>query len=189
MSVTTFAVRFRRGWQSVDDVKLCADYLLHHAPGQRPEALIIVGYSYGSIAAAAAVADIPEVIGVATISPPLDWLAAGALYMGNKATLVKQAATRGGEAAQKKRPKLFLIGSADNFTSMPTFQDFVGHFTEPKTVRVIEGCDHFGIHRYVQRELSAWALEGFGISQLSDLTSAAPALTCPEPQPSSQATS
>ena len=93
---TTARFNFRsglgRGWQSTEDVRLVANYLLHELPAtSRPKNIIIVGYSYGSIPGAAAAADIPEVIGFAMISPPLDWWAAGALYCFNSASLIAQA--------------------------------------------------------------------------------------------------
>ena len=130
----------------MDDVRFCANYLLHELPeAQRPQKLIVVGYSYGSVPASAAVADIPDVIGFAAIAPPLDY--AWALYMFNIAALKERIL----EASSSGRPKLLLIGENDQFCSMDTFVAFAESLPGPKTMRVIDKCDHMQIYAHVFR--------------------------------------
>lgn len=46
--------------------------------------------------------------------------------------------------AQCDVPKLFLIGSRDNFTGVGSFKRLVqGYVKDPKKVEVIDGADHF----------------------------------------------
>ena len=57
----------------------------------RPERVLVVGYSYGSIVSAAACVDIPECIGFAVIAPPLDWYVHFALNLGVLEVLMLRA--------------------------------------------------------------------------------------------------
>lgn len=162
-----------RGWQSTDDVHHVARYLLHDLPeAQRPSQLIVVGYSYGSLPSAAAATSIPECVGYVMIAPPIENWAANWIYCFNQGNLKERAASSSFGA----RPKLLLIGENDNFCSMTTFMRFAESMPAPKTVRVVEGMDHFRIYMHVSRQLTSWACEAWAISSLSELAAGPPSV-------------
>lgn len=174
---TTARFNFRsgigRGWGSMEDVRLVANYLLHELPeAQRPTQLIICGYSYGSLPAAAVATSIPECVGYVVIAPPLDNWAANWIYCFNQRTLRNRATS----SAFGARPKLLLIGDRDNFCSMETFSAFADEMPGPKTVRVLPGLDHFRIYTHVPRHLKEWASEAWGIESLTQLAAGPPSV-------------
>lgn len=172
--LTTLRFNFRsgigRGNQSADDVFFMARYLLEELPEEeRPTQLIICGYSYGSIPAAAAVMEVPEAIGFVVIAPPLDY--ASALYLFNQEALLARACD---DTTNAGKPRMLLIGDRDNFCSMETFQALAERMPGPKTVRVVAGYDHFQIYAAVPQQVRQWALSAFGLASLEELATRAP---------------
>jgi alpha/beta superfamily hydrolase len=128
-----------RGYRQVEQVKEAADFLLtgqFSRSSNPPNRILLVGYSYGSIVSASASCDIPEVVGVASIAPPLGvrhWLF---LFNGNYH--LEQARKRGNV------PQLMVMGSEDNFTSERVFMDIVKAMAQKSTTgAVLKGADHF----------------------------------------------
>lgn len=128
-------------FNAVEQVKEAAEFLLkgqyngrHHSTP--PNRLLLVGYSYGSIISASASASIPQVIGVASIAPPIGvrhWLF---LFNGN--FHLEQARKR------PDLPQLLVIGDQDNFTSETAFMDVVQSMRQEATTgAVLKGADHF----------------------------------------------
>ena len=172
--LTTLRFNFRsgigRGNQSADDVAFMARYLLDELPAeQRPTQIIICGYSYGSIPAAAAAMEVPECIAFAMIAPPLDY--AAPLYLFNHRALLDRCCD---DTTNAGKPRLLLIGDQDNFCSMESFEGFAEQMPGPKTVRVIVGMDHFRIHSVVASLVQQWAVQAFKIESLSELTTRPP---------------
>lgn len=172
--LTTLRFNFRsgigRGNQSADDVFFMARYLLDELPPlERPTQLIICGYSYGSIPAAAAVMEISETIGFVMIAPPLDY--AAPLYLFNHDALITRCCD---ETANVGKPRLLLIGDRDNFCSMESFEALASRMPGPKTVRVVAGLDHFQIYTSVPQQVRQWALSAFGLGRLEELATRAP---------------
>merc|ERR1711941_55367 len=101
-----------------------AEYFTTSQEGRAPMAsqVLLVGYSYGVLVAAAAGADIPELIGWATIAPCLDF--AWAVYLFNGSTLRDQAAIEG-------RPKLIIGSTNDTFCSESTIRGFAEEMPDP----------------------------------------------------------
>lgn len=124
----------------VEQVKEAAEFLLQGRHGdhreEAPTRLLLVGYSYGSLISASASASIPQVIGVASIAPPLGvrhWL-----YLFNGNYHLEQARKR------PSMPQLLIIGDEDNFTSEDDFMDVVQQMhQETTTGAVLKGADHF----------------------------------------------
>jgi alpha/beta superfamily hydrolase len=124
----------------VEQVREAAEFLLNgRYNGRRstpPIRLLLVGYSYGSIISASASASIPQVVGVASIAPPIGvrhWLF---LFNGNYHL----------EQARKRPdlPHLFVIGDQDNFTAEAAFMDVVKSMCQDSTTgAVLKGADHF----------------------------------------------
>lgn len=154
-----------RGWDSMDDVKGVAEWFTKPRAGaDRPTAsrVLLVGYSYGSIVAAAAAAEIPELLGVVVVNPPIHY--AWALYLFNGRTMMAQAAT-------VRQPKLVILGTEDVFCSVATCQDFVDGLAEPKQFVVKEGVDHFGMHRHLPQIIANWIPGAFGVASLEEFAS------------------
>ncbi|KAI9354557.1 Alpha/Beta hydrolase protein, partial [Zopfochytrium polystomum] len=124
-----------RGNGELDDVLSVYRYVKER-PNLAPRHFILCGYSYGSIATGAVCPDIPECIGLISIAYP-----AGVLWfltMGNSSRF-----TEGIRSVRENMPKLFIMGSKDNFTSVKSFQDFVASIPQPRQVKLIDGIDHF----------------------------------------------
>ena len=102
------------------------------------------GYSYGSIIAMPAVTKINEVVGFIGIACPFSvcW----ALTLFNTSYYLQNM--------ESNKPKLFIIGTHDNFTSIGNFNRYVSGFKDPKDVEIIEGIDHF----FYKQELKLFQL-------------------------------
>jgi len=134
-----------RGGSERDDVKAVAQYLLKtHATVRR---LLLVGYSYGSVIAASVADELPEIAAFAAISYPF-----GPLWFMGLSPLLKYA-------QDSQKPKLFVIGDADNFSSVSRFTDRVAELCEPKTSLVLSGADHFWFRgeKQLAESVSNWA--------------------------------
>lgn len=149
-----------RGHRQVEQVKEAAEFLLRGSHSRRhgrcPNRLLLVGYSYGSIIAASASSSIPQVIGVASIAPPIGvrhWL-----YMFNGNYHLEQARRR------QDMPQLLVIGDEDNFTSERAFMDVVKAMRQETTTgAVLKGADHFfrGREKDLMDILGHWILNVF----------------------------
>jgi hypothetical protein len=140
--LTTLRFNFRSGVgsgaSSAEDVRgACALLLGLRTP---PSRLLLVGYSYGSLVVASVADDIPEVVALALISPPLYW--AWALFMCNQRSLLARA-------RQSGAAKLLLLGEKDNFCSVSQFQRFADSLQGPTQAVVLRGADHFNVFRCV----------------------------------------
>ncbi|KAI9332488.1 Alpha/Beta hydrolase protein [Obelidium mucronatum] len=102
----------------------------------KPRFFLLVGYSYGCIPISSSCLEIEGCIGIATISFPVSvmWL----LTMGNSAKYLDSL-----REFPESLPKLFIIGSKDNFTSIKNFGQMVMTMPERRHVEVVEGVDHF----------------------------------------------
>lgn len=87
------------------DVHAACDYLRETGA----EAILLLGYSYGSVVASAAADERHDVLGVVAVSYPYGVLWAIAPFSG---------AARRSAFARARAPKLVLTGDADNFTSL-----------------------------------------------------------------------
>jgi len=160
-----FRSGFGRGYQSIEDVVLVSRYLLDEVPESlRPKKILVVGYSYGSIAAGAAVSELPECIGFALIAPPID--VAGPLYFWNHRALLQRIQV---PIRNPSIPKFFLLGDRDQFCTVQSFNDFVEEVAEPKSAQLLPGVDHFMIFRSVSHQLTEWVRRDFGVANIKEL--------------------
>lgn len=81
--------------------------------------------------------DFPEVLGYVSIAYPFTYLWALTFFNGSS-YLAK---------AKSTKPKLFLVGTKDNFTSLRNFERYVEDFPEPRQLEIVEGADHFFFNR------------------------------------------
>mmetsp|Transcript_67839 Transcript_67839/g.201898 ORF Transcript_67839/g.201898 Transcript_67839/m.201898 type:complete len:237 (+) Transcript_67839:44-754(+) len=148
------------GGSSIEDVKAVADWFTEPRDGDPPLAsqVLLVGYSYGSLVAAAAASEIPRSVGYAVINPPVSY--AWALYLFNGRHMMEKAADSAG------KPKLLMIGTEDVFCSVETFQSFVDSLPEPKTAMVKDGVDHFSMYGHLRGALTSWITAAFGVADL-----------------------
>ena len=120
-----------------------------------PTHILLVGYSYGSLIASSASAIIPRCVGVVAIAPPFavrHWL-----LMFNAGYHLKQAASR------DDLPRLFLIGSEDNFSSEACFKTVMEENFPNDTGAMIKDADHFFARREkdLMDVIGEWLLNSF----------------------------
>lgn len=132
-----------RGNAQVTQVQQAASYLLQgkHIPSSNtnnkpPSYILLCGYSYGSLIVASASSLIPQCIGCISIAPPISvqhWL------------LCFHGKFHANQARQRTSlPRLYILGSRDNFTTEPAFREWVSSFPrETTTGAVLKGADHF----------------------------------------------
>eukprot|EP00930_Biecheleria_cincta_P059610 TRINITY_DN45318_c0_g1_i1.p1 TRINITY_DN45318_c0_g1~~TRINITY_DN45318_c0_g1_i1.p1 ORF type:complete len:388 (-),score=53.38 TRINITY_DN45318_c0_g1_i1:18-1181(-) len=169
-------VRFDFGWgngvgsgnASIEDVKSVAAWFTSPRDGNAGLAsqVVLIGYSYGSVIAAAASSDIPECIGYAAVCPPLDY--AWGLYMFNSTRLLSKA------AASPSLPKLLVLGSSDIFCSVGSFRKFVGTLPEPKMAVELDGVTHFDAYPHLQKALVEWVVSAFHVADLKSFSEGIP---------------
>ena len=113
------------------------------ASGVAPKKLLLVGYSYGSLIATSASADLADsVIATISVAPPFGvqhWL----LFFQSSYHTRRAAAV-------SAMPRLFVMGDHDNFTDVKTFQgaverDFAA--TTNKESIIVKSADHFFARR------------------------------------------
>ncbi|KXS20856.1 hypothetical protein M427DRAFT_94201, partial [Gonapodya prolifera JEL478] len=110
-------------------------------PVPRPDRLIIVGYSYGSLQTFSAVSISPSIRartrGIVAVAYPYGVLWALTLFDGSS---YSSACAEGCADV----PKLFVMGDADNFTSADALREFVEDEVDGRKMCVIlAGKDHF----------------------------------------------
>jgi alpha/beta superfamily hydrolase len=131
-----------RGEKERDDVLSCRRYLVEQTPARK---IVLVGYSYGSVIAASVADESETIIGYAAVSYPF-----GPLRLMLLGPLL--------DKAKSKKPKFFITGAKDNFTSPKKFQHYLKHFPEPLEYHIIEDEDHFwsGTEEKITQYLLPW---------------------------------
>jgi alpha/beta superfamily hydrolase len=147
LGITTLRFNFQgsqigRGYAQVTQVEEAAQFLLdgkhltEPSSSTPPSCILLVGYSYGSLITASASATIPKCIGCISIAPPISvqhWLLC---FNGSHHTTQARKRTT--------LPRLFVIGSRDNFTLEEKFLEHVTSFPQETTTgAVLKGADHF----------------------------------------------
>jgi alpha/beta superfamily hydrolase len=127
--------------------------------------VLLVGYSYGSLIAGSASADIPQCVATISIAPP--WGVSHWLLAFNSKHHLQRAAER------QQMPRMFLIGNRDNFTSVQQFQTTLEQRfpTVDSTGAVLKGADHFfaGREKDVMDCIGQWLLTTFHAQLQGDL--------------------
>jgi uncharacterized protein len=155
-----------RGYAQVQQVVVVADALLKGTfsidKELKPAKILLVGYSYGSLIAASASAQLREsCVACVSIAPPFGvqhWLL---LFHGKhhleQATMLENL------------PRLFLLGDKDNFTSERVFSETVAASFPfgGTTGAVLKGADHFFQRREkdVMSVIGQWLLMTFPACQ------------------------
>jgi alpha/beta superfamily hydrolase len=172
--ITTLRFDFRtgigRGHAAADDVRgACALLRSLDAP---PRRLLLVGYSYGACVVADVADAIPDVAAFAMLAPPLG--ATVPLFLCREVTRSAQASAK---------PKLVMVGEADQFCSEQRFRVFAQAMAPPKRAHVVtdgasqqccsreSGCGHahakrvhhFNLFEYLDEYFRPWVAETFGV--------------------------
>lgn len=147
-SVVNLALRGAGGsggaasWQGdageVSDVLSAAD----HARDQLGcEYVHLLGYSFGATVAGAAIDQRDFIATYVALAYPLGhWWSRGVFGVGAKLLMHRHTAP----LKDSVKPKLFVIGTEDEFTSAGGTERFARKCAEPREVIIIEGADHFG---------------------------------------------
>ena len=126
--VTTLRINFRtgigRGHSAAGDVRGACSLL--SSLDVPPRRILLVGYSYGSMVVADVADSIAEVVAFAIVAPPLG--AAAPLFFGRDVMR---------RAQQSAKPKLALIGNADQFCSERRFTVFARNMSAPAQSQVV----------------------------------------------------
>ena len=102
--------------------------------------LLIIGYSFGATIGASVASEFDEIIGYVAISYPFSFIP----------QFIPQA--------QVNKPKFFIIGDRDDFTTMKVFQKEYKKMPEPKNIKIFPGIDHFwnGSERILTETIIDW---------------------------------
>ena len=173
VGLTTLRLNFRsgigRGHAAAEDVRgACAFLCSLEAP---PRKIVLIGYSYGALVVADVADTIAKVAAFAMLAPPLG--AAPALFLFRDVT---------SRAAASAKPKLAVVGEADQFCSRRRFETFAATLREPRACHVLSNpsaptacCDsgcghdhrpvvhHFNVHTHIENVLAPWLAATFGL--------------------------
>ena len=118
----------------------------------------LLGYSFGAAVCGGAIDKRDFIATYVALAYPLGhWFSRGVLGVGAK--MLMHAHTPALKASTK--PKLFVIGTADDFTSRGATERFAKRCAEPWRVAIHEGCDHFGFAASPWRERAGRDARGF----------------------------
>ena len=120
----------------VEDVIAAADYA-HDALSA--EYVHLLGYSFGATVCGAAIDSRPFIGTYTAIAYPLGSWVCGLFGLG--ARLLMHGHTR--PLKESTRPKLFVLGTKDDFTTVDTLRRFCGRCMEPHEIKVYDDADHF----------------------------------------------
>ncbi len=87
--------------------------------------ILIIGYSFGAIIGSSVVSEFDEIIGYVAISYPF--------------SLIPQYIPQ----AQVDKPKFFIMGDLDNFTTVSILKIEYEKMPRPKDIKIFPGVDHF----------------------------------------------
>ena len=107
--------------------------------------LLVIGYSFGATIGASVVSEFNEIIGYVAISYPFSFIP----------QFIPQA--------QVNKPKFFIIGDRDDFTTLKVFQKEYKEMPEPKDIKIFPGVDHFwsGSENILTETIIDWFKDNF----------------------------
>ena len=119
------------------------NYFLKEAPWL--EKILLIGYSFGAAIGCSIVDKNPKIMGYIAISYPFTFIP---LFL---------------QEARSSKPKLFLMGKNDDFTSMQAFNQSVKDMPEPKDEEIFEGVNHFwnGVEGELVNSIRKWCEKWF----------------------------
>jgi hypothetical protein len=126
------------GSGEIEDLGCVCEFMLQTYPAI--EKILLIGYSFGAAISVAMVNQQSAICGFVAISPPFDLL--GEFFQDTAIT----------------KPKFFIIGSQDDFTSENTFTNTVAKFPPPKASLIVPEENHFWYGRevYLCEKILEW---------------------------------
>ena len=132
------------GRGEVDDVRTALDWLENefHLP------IIFCGFSFGAATGLRATSEDPRVVGLISLGTPVN--------VEGRAYTYEFMHGCG-------KPKLFISGSEDQFSTESALRDLVAKVAEPKKLVIVEGADHFfeGQLPVMQAAIRDWVSDQF----------------------------
>lgn len=168
----------RTSWTGVgekEDMRAVCEYALTRLESP-PQKLLIIGYSYGSVVGSALGGEMPQVHAYAAIAYPFSVACALTLFRQRSYFTL---------AAKGEKPKLFIMGSRDQFTGMGTFMRKVKLLPSPTEVVAMEGVDHFffGKEKALCEIVQVWLEKVTGTHDLKAFLTSAAAAAAAAPGP------
>jgi len=107
--------------------------------------ILIIGYSFGATIGASVSGEFDEIIGYVAISYPFSFIPQFISH------------------AQIKKPKFFIIGDRDDFTTLDVFRKEYKQMPEPKDIKIFQGVDHFwsGSENKLTEAIINWFKDNF----------------------------
>ena len=126
------------GTGEMEDLRSVCEFMLQTYPAI--EKILLIGYSFGAAISVAMINQHPAICGIVAISPPFEML--GEFFQITAVT----------------KPKFFIIGSQDDFTSEKNFTNAVAEFPPPKASLVVPDENHFwyGREAYLCEKILEW---------------------------------
>jgi len=126
------------------DVVACCNFLV--AKYRHITKILLVGYSYGSVISSSVAGEVDSVVGFCAISYPFGPLSI--MLLGHLLEKIKI-----------EKPKYFVSGSKDNFTSVSTAKSRLQNITPPSDIDFIDDVDHFwsGHETVLCQKIFEWA--------------------------------
>jgi len=126
------------------DVVSCCNYLLENH--KHINKILLIGYSYGSVISSSVAGEIDSVIGFCAISYPF-----GPLYLMLLGHLLNKI--------RVEKPKYFISGTEDNFTSVSTAKSSTANLPGSTKIDFVDEVDHFwgGFENILCEKILNWA--------------------------------
>ena len=126
-----------------EDLKTVCTYLLDSLPSIKE--ILLCGYSFGSTVAGGIINNSPKYVGYVAISYPITFIP----------DFLDQARTL--------KPKFFLMGKKDDFTSVYALEQYFESLMVPKLMKLYDHVDHFwgGSERPMVNDVVDWVMENF----------------------------
>ena len=115
--------QYSNGIGEKEDVKQMVSLLMEKIP--ELSNVIVAGYSFGAAVGCSVAANDHRICAYIAVAFPFNMF-------------LKHA-----EESNCSKPKLFIIGSKDDFTPLSDFEKWFEEFKEPKEKLILEGVDHF----------------------------------------------
>lgn len=130
--------KFAEGVGEKEDTLAACDFLMQS--GKNVQKILLAGYSFGATIVGSIADRLPQIVGYIAISYPF--------------TLIPQFV----KEARSMKPKLFVIGDQDDFTSLEDFNKGVFSIPEPKSIKIMAHMDHFwnGYEDKLIKEIENW---------------------------------
>ncbi|MHA1521572.1 MAG: alpha/beta hydrolase [Promethearchaeota archaeon] len=126
-----------------EDLSSICTYILDSNPDIKE--ILLCGYSFGATVAGGIINNSPKYVGYVAISYPITFIP----------DFLDQART--------PKPKFFLMGKKDDFTSVYALEQYFESLVFPKMMKLYDHVDHFwgGYEKIMAKDIAEWVLANF----------------------------